>query len=94
MGSRVKVKDDTRITVKWNPQTSMYQAKVDHKGKTSTFALPDASNEIDARNQANKVMSDYKRETGGNKSSRCPQCGCKRGEHIIDCPNNPRRGEY
>jgi hypothetical protein len=21
--------------------------------------------------------------------ARCDQCGCRNGEHIIDCPNNP-----
>lgn len=58
------MKDDTKITVKWNSTTAMYQAKVDHNGKTSSFALPDAANDWEATNQANKIMADYKREVG------------------------------
>lgn len=54
----------THITISWNAHTCMYQAKVDHGGKTARFALPDAVNDIEAKNQANKIMSDYKRETG------------------------------
>lgn len=58
------MKDDTVITVKWNAQTCMYQAKVDYKGKTSNFALPDAVNDYDAQNQASAIMAQYKREVG------------------------------
>jgi hypothetical protein len=54
---------DAHIVVKWNAQTCMYQAKVDYKGSTSTFALPDAANDWEARNQAERVMAQYARET-------------------------------
>lgn len=54
---------DVHIVVKWNAQTCMYQAKVDHNGKTSTFALPDAVNDFDAKNKAEHVMAQYLRET-------------------------------
>lgn len=53
------MKDDTKITVKWNSTTAMYQAKVDYKGKTANFALPDAANDREATNQANKIMANY-----------------------------------
>lgn len=56
------MKDDTKITVKWNSTTAMYQAKVDFAGMTAWFALPDAVNDWEATNQANKIMADYKRE--------------------------------
>lgn len=26
--------------------------------------------------------------------ARCPKCGCKNGEHIIDCPNNPDKDAW
>lgn len=58
------MKDDTQITVKWNAQTCMYQAKVDYKGQTSNFSLPDAHNDWEANNQARHIMSQYKREVG------------------------------
>jgi hypothetical protein len=56
--------DDTKITIKWNSTTAMYQAKVDHKDKTSQFALPDAINDWDAKNKAEHIMAQYKREVG------------------------------
>jgi hypothetical protein len=56
--------DKTHIVISWNSNTCMYQAKVDHGGKTANFALPDAANDWEAKNQANKIMDDYKRETG------------------------------
>lgn len=56
--------DDTKISVKWNAQTCMYQAKVDYKGKTSNFALPDAVDDTDAMGKAQTIMAQYKREVG------------------------------
>lgn len=55
---------DTHIVITWNAQTCMYQAKVDHGGKTTRFALPDAVNDYDAKAQAEHIMAQYKRETG------------------------------
>lgn len=58
------MKDDTKITVKWNSTTAMYQAKVDYNGKTSNFALPNAENDHAALRDAKEIMAQYKRETG------------------------------
>lgn len=55
---------DCHIVVTWNAQTCMYQAKVDYGDKTSTFALPNAVNDIDAKNQAESTMAQYFREIG------------------------------
>lgn len=55
---------DVDISVKWNAQICMYQAKVDHAGSTSTFALPDAVNDVEAKNQATHIMAQYLREVG------------------------------
>ena len=61
---------DAHIVVKWNAQTCMYQAKVDYQGKTSTFALPDAVNDWDAKNKAESTMAQYIRETAPCKKRR------------------------
>lgn len=54
---------EPKIEVTWNAHTCMYQAKVRYNGQESKFALPDAANDWEARNQAKKVMSDYIRQT-------------------------------
>jgi hypothetical protein len=53
----------TTIAITWNAQTTTYQATVQYRGKTARFALPDAVNEWDARNQAEQIMRDYRRES-------------------------------